>query len=292
MTHTAGTQVLGLQVANLPLWLDARGTPVRMAAPEPYRAFLLPGSAEGGLVLRLRDGRLRSTSGWSPLYSHPETWQIWQDGAGCLLIVPPGHPLPDRGVWLAAGFSHGEVLGDLAGCRDGGPLFPLEDVDMVLYANWLAGSGDLILHAACVEIDGRGYCFAGGRGAGKSTLATHLAERIPGSLLAEDNAVLRFLGGRFWIFGTPWHEIPARCSPAGAPLEKVFFLDRQAAHGVRAVRPVDAIASLLQTAFVPYYRAEAVPAILDHLALLAGRVPFYSLSYQVGEDVMQLIHST
>ena len=46
---------------------------------------------------------------------------------------------------------------------------------MMIYANWLAASGDVIVHAAGVAADGQGYAFVGPSGAGKSTLATCLA---------------------------------------------------------------------------------------------------------------------
>ena len=53
--------------------------------------------------------------------------------------------------------------------------------------------------------------------------------------------------------------------------------------------PPAGVARLLQTAFIPYYRPAAVAAILDRLALLAEHVPFHTLSYQLGEDVLELI---
>jgi len=52
---------------------------------------------------------------------------------------------------------------------------------------------------------------------------------------------------------------------------------------------MDGIARLLQTAFIPYYRQDAMPTILERLSLLAEAVPFYTLSYRLGDDVMALI---
>ena len=167
-------------------------------------------------------------------------------------------------------------------------FYPLADIDVILLVNWLASFGDLILHASGVAYEGRGYCFAGVSGAGKSTLAAaFMASGL--TVLGEDNLVLRYLEGRFWIFGTPWHRDPAACSPDGVPLEKLFFLDRTAAPGVAPLPPVRGTELLLQTAFVPYYRPAAVATILDRLALLAERVPFYTLSHRLGAGVMALV---
>jgi hypothetical protein len=66
-------------------------------------------------------------------------------------------------------------------------------------------------------------------------------------------------------------------------------MDRTAEHGVVPCDPLEGVARLLQTAFVPYYRPAAVSGILDRQALLSEQVPFYSLSYPLGADVLGLI---
>ena len=174
----------------------------------------------------------------------------------------------------------------------------------MLFANWLAGYGDVILHAAGVAVDGRGYCFAGSGGVGKSTLAAtlmsasgsgaHAAAASPASLvmLGEDQVILRYLDGRFWIYGTPWHIDPAFCSPLGVPLEKLFFLERTGENHVAPCTPLDGVARLLQTAFIPYYNRAGVATILDRLVLLAEQASFYTLSYRLGADVMALVRDT
>jgi len=182
------------------------------------------------------------------------------------------------------------VVGEFAaGAPDGRAVYPLQGIDMALYANWLACYGDMILHAAGVAVDGQGYCFVGASGAGKSTLTTTLAATAAVTVLGEDQVILRRINDQFWIYGTPWHENTDRCSPGGAPLEKLFFLNRTIGNGVEACGRIEGITRLLQTAFVPYYRPDAVDKILDNLGRLAEQVPFYTLGYQLGADVIRLI---
>jgi hypothetical protein len=154
----------------------------------------------------------------------------------------------------------------------------------------------MILHAAGIDVDGQGYCFVGSHGAGKSTLTASFAapteEQGKVEVLGEDNLILRYQEDQFWIYGTPWHLNPEMCSPRGVPLKKLFFLDKTAGQQVEQLLPVDGVARLLQTAFIPYYRPETVSNILDRLALLAGQVPFYTFCYQLGSDIYQLIHQT
>ena len=89
--------------------------------------------------------------------------------------------------------------------------------------------------------------------------------------------------------GTPWHTNPDRCAPGGVPLRKVFFLDRAAKPGIRAIGHLEGVRRVMQDSFIPYYDREGVGRILDTLGRLAAQVPFYSLSYQLGSDVLRLI---
>lgn len=282
------SETLCLRVANLGLRLDARGSGIRLAAPNHQQRFVVD-DAQVCLRLRIRAAPFESCTGWTPLHLS-QAWQFWRDDAGCYLLVAAGPDLPLTHISVNGDFSSGEVTGGYAlRPRDGQAVYPLLGVDIVLFSNWLAKWGDLILHASGIEREGEGYAFAGAAGAGKSTLAAACAA-VPGAtLLGEDNVVLRRVEGRFWIFGTPWHLDPAHCSPHGVPLRRLYFLDRTEGPGLWPCSPADGTARLMQTAFVPYYRRDAVARILDNLALLSKSVPFDALGYEMGSDPAPLL---
>lgn len=286
-----------LTVAGLELALDLGEGPVEVTAPPAVARFVrAAGHGEEGssraasrLTLSLRDGPLRDTRRWQPLYANPGTWQLWLDEAGRYVFAVGENSPPCRQVTVDRAFRSGEVLGRFG--PDGRARYPLDGIDTMLFANWLADTGDLILHASGVAIGDRGYAFAGVSGAGKSTVAAALMAQPGVTVLGEDSLILRLVDGRFRVYGTPWHVKPAMCSPGGAPLKKLFFLDRAAPAGVRPCGALDGVSRLLQTAFVPYYRPDAVARITDNLALLAERVPFYWLSYRLGTDPMTIIEA-
>ena len=286
----AGAQTMCLRVAGLALRLDSWGSTNCIVTPECHSKFVTDSAADDVLVLRVRSGMPSTSDAWRPLYTSSETWRLWQDEAGRYIFEAPHQSPPRRHVIVDPGFSVGDVLGEF-GERAGadGTCYPLQDIDIVLFVNWLANFGDVILHASGVVVDGEGYCFAGSSGVGKSTLAAALAADPSVTVLGEDQVILRYLQGRFWIYGTPWHVNPAMCSPLGVPLKKVFFLDRSLSAGAAPASPVAGITRLLQTAFVPYYRPAAVSAILERLTLLAEQTPFYTLSYRLGTDPLRLI---
>lgn len=270
------------------LWLATGNKSLSMFIPPTHTKFLKPGPPRGGLFLTVENKPLRKNEGWQSLGYPTETRQIWKDGQGEFVFVVSEVSPPKRQIFVNPGFTNGRVIGEFQ--HDQGVIsYPIDNIEIILFINWLAGMGDLLLHAVGVEFNGHGYAFAGVSQVGKSTLASAL-QKIPGvTILGDDNLACRYLEGRSWIYGTPWHQNPSVCSPGGVPLEKIFFLDRSIAPGLYPLSPNEGINLILQTAFVPYYRPEALPEILDHMDKLSEQISYFKLSYQLGTDVWKLI---
>jgi len=281
---------INLRVAGLRLLLDARGGGVPLPLPACHRWFAESGAGGAGLVLRVRDGPLASTDGMQPVFCDPGTWQLWRDIAGRHVFFAPRSSPPPRQITIDAAFTAGEVTGEFSTMRTGGwSGYPLQDIDMMIFANWLAETGDLIMHSSGVDDSGEGYAFVGPSGAGKSTLAAELSA-VPGvTVLGEDTVIVRRQAGRFMLYGTPWHTDPRRCAPGGVPLTKLFFLDRSAGHHVLPCKPRDGIERLLQQGAIPYYNRAGVERILENLSSLAEQIPCYVLGFEIGADVIELI---
>ena len=271
----------GIAVADLEICLDARESGLTFTLPECHQDFILKRAPSGGLNLRVRDDICQKRDSWEPVHNASITWQLWRDGSGAFIFVLPEIAPPKRHVRVNPDFNAGEVIGEFSQASN---PYPLQNIEIKVFINWLAGFGDLVLHAVGLSLEGRGYCFMGPSGSGKSTLAGAL-KSIPGvKILGEDNIVLRYIDDRFLIYGTPWHLDRGMCSPAWAPLEKIFFLDRSIPPGESKSDPLQGITSILQTAFIPYYRPETLPKILDRLVTLSTRVPFARAHYELGSD--------
>lgn len=280
---------IGFRVARLGLWLDSEGSGVILKVPAAHKKFLEAKREfhKNDLVIRVNDVAYVESSSHVRQLFKSEARGLWLDKLGNYVFDSMRHT-PAWRIVIQSNFSSGDVFGDYSHLH-GNPAYPLLHVDIIIYANWLAKTHDIILHAAGITKDGRGYCFAGVSGSGKSTLADHL-KKMPGiRILGEDQVVLRYLDGQFWIFGTPWHENPEMCFPGGARLEKIFFLNRNGALDLERLSATDGITRILQTAFIPYYRTEVMPGILERLSLLAEHIPFLTLRYKLGSDVSELI---
>lgn len=251
---------------------------------EPNDDFHGNNTKDNTLLLQIVDTQDSPQSQLARLITENEIWQLWLDGLENFVFTQPKQ-IPQRWIVIDPEFHNGKVVGDFSGFGET-EIYPLQYIDIVIFSNWLANFGDLLLHASGIAFGGEGYCFIGDSGAGKSTLVRDLSEKPGITVLGEDQVVLRKMDEQFWIFGTPWHETPEMCSPLGVPLKKIFFLDRTAPQVVVPVRDFEGVVRIMQTAFYPVYRPEAVERILNRLSSLAGKVGFYTLAYERGTNVL------
>lgn len=137
-----------------------------------------------------------------------------------------------------------------------------------------------LLHAAVVEMDGRGYVFSAPRGTGKSTHTNLWKTHFPGRatiINGDKPLVRRAADGRLWAYGTPWcgkegHEENRKC-----PLTAICFLEQAAENRITPMSTSDTAARLLGATILP-----REPALQDRMAALIGQVvrttPAYCLS--------------
>jgi len=287
--------ILTLSIASLRFVIDTRGSDLQVTAPPVFNQFLVgydlretgQFAVPGEMLLEVRHEEKILDRVFSKPICRTKLWELWLDGNDDFVFVSPRQS-PPKLVYVDKDFQKGVIAFDFSSTKDKA-IYPLASIDIRILINWLANCGDLVLHAAGAAVDGEGYCFIGPSGVGKSTLAADLIKQGEVTLLGEDQVVLRRIAGKFWVFGTPWHEYEDRCSPVGVPLKKVFFLDRRRSPGISLCPPADGVTQILQTAFVPYYLPEKIPVIIDQLSLLSEQVPFYRLSHEQGTLVLPKI---
>lgn len=288
--------VTGLKVAGLNLFFEQNCTCYQDLDLSPsHQPFILNSLAEvdktpafsDTLILQIHQDDLDRKSAWEKSICVTKIWELWKDVEDHFVFYNPLQPLL-RQVIVDPDFNHGLLIGDFElGTKLAKPLS--QDLEIVLFSNWLAKFGDLLLHASGFAYEGKGYVFTGDSGVGKSTLAAHFKNDPAFTILGEDQVIVRLKDDRFWVYGTPWHINPQMCSPSGAPLESLFFLEKNGNNRITPITSIEGVKRLLQTAFIPYYRVDALPAILDRIVLLSESIQFMSLSYTLGTDVWSLI---
>ena len=180
-----------------------------------------------------------------------------------------------------ASVSDAEVRAYMASCAR--PMTLPEAESHLLYRricqrlpNWDA----YLLHAAVVEIDGRGYAFSARRGGGKSTHVSlwqaHFGSRA--TVINGDKPIIRrAIDGRFWAYGTPWCGKEGKQVNRRTPLAAVCFLEQADVNRITASSAADTAARLLEATILP-----PDPSTQDRMAALIGatvrEVPAFTLA--------------
>jgi hypothetical protein len=254
------------------------------------------------------------------LFSTPaETWARVQRDAETVreIRVGSGEPLqirrtPNEWLWSYPDDTHFLLAGDGREIRLKWPThYVVEDALTYLLGPILGFTlrlrGVRALHASCVQLEGRAFCFVGARGAGKSTLAAALYSRGHG-VLSEDVTALRdtttalpgvpliklwedtaALHGELPLLTPNWskHYLPVEDGfvTEATRLGGVYLLGLGPAPVVESVRPGEALAALLDNVYVSYALSDEMRAEdLDFFGDLVEQVPVRRLNRTASFD--------
>ncbi len=162
-----------------------------------------------------------------------------------------------------------EVSRYVATC--GRPMTPPEAEAHLLYRRLcerLPAYDALLLHAAVVAMDGRGYAFCAPRGTGKTTHTTlwqaHFAGRA--TVINGDKPIIRRApDGRLWAYGTPWCGKEGKNQNTKIPLSAICFLEQAPVNRITPSPVGDTVPRLLGATLLP-----PDPALQDRMAALVG----------------------
>lgn len=231
-------------------------------------------------VLPFETANMRDAAGWENKIAGNEIWEFWEVDREHFGLRNPMQKVY-RELFFTKDYRQGQLFGDdLA-------ILP-QDLEIVLFSNWLAGFGDLILHASAILTDKGVTIFSGQSGAGKSTLVERFIGMEGVKILGEDQVIIRNIDGEIVVFGTPWHINPNFCSEKYGKLKEVVFLEKTGFNSREHIKPATCTALLLRAGFIPFYRIELISGIIERLSGIAENVPASLFSYTLDIDPIEL----
>ncbi len=155
----------------------------------------------------------------------------------------------------------------------------------------LPAHGAFFMHAAVLEVDGRGYAFTAKSGTGKST---HLAlwRKVYGSrveVVNGDKPLLRVEGNRVYAYGTPWCGKENWQKNCRVPLEGLCFLTRGEENKIACLTPAEALPRIFASLLPPETREEGV-SLLSLCDALLQNVPTYLLSCTISPEAARVAY--
>ena len=150
----------------------------------------------------------------------------------------------------------------------------------------LAAFGGVMLHASCVEYEGKAYLFSANSGTGKST-HTHLwLKYLPGArIINDDKPAIRYVDGKFYAYGTPWSGKTNESINVGVPIAGIAFLLR-GENKIKRIPGIKALKPFMDQTVRPYDKA-LMGQMLEVLNKILTEVPIYEMSCDMSEDAVR-----
>lgn len=152
----------------------------------------------------------------------------------------------------------------------------------------------LLLHAAVLCVDGRGYAFSAPRGVGKTThlraWQSALGERV--TVINGDKPLLRRSPEGHWqVFGTPWCGKEGEQSNRSCPLDAICFLSRGTENAITPASETDAAVGLLAATALPPTEPLR-ERMADLVGMLVREVPTFRLACLPDRTAAELAYAT
>lgn len=284
VTHSSNEAVrtIFVQVADLTTAIICEEPDLNLQVDQATKKFLV----EGGLPdiqVRAAWGDLAERTEGEKIFDSGALWQLYRTRESYVFrfASPLFGPKPYKVAQFQPDFARGEVFL----CRDhfaaGAPVYPLEyPLGELVILSLLARGRGVELHGfGMVDSRGEGHLFLGPSGAGKTTMA-RLWEHAEGvEILNDDRIVVRQVGGRLWIYGTPWHGEGRLASPARAPLTRIYFLRHGMSNLLVPLKNAEAVGRLFSYSFPAFYSPTALDFALSFLETVVQVVPCYELRF-------------
>jgi hypothetical protein len=162
-------------------------------------------------------------------------------------------------------------------------------LDQALIINLLSRGRGLLVHACAVNYRGQGLLFVGKSGSGKTTISNLWHANNGASILSDDRIIIRKIGGRFKIYGTPWYGTGKFASPERASLRGIYFLKHSPRNNLKPITHLEAVTRLITSAFPSFWDKKGMEFALSFCSELLQSVPCYGLGFLPDKSVVSFL---
>ena len=160
----------------------------------------------------------------------------------------------------------------------------------MMYALATAGKGTMIIHAAVVSCEGKGYLFLGPSGTGKSTHAQLWLKHFEGTeLLNDDHPVVR----DGIVYGSPWSGKKTPCyRNVSVPIGGIVMLSQAPYNKIRRLSGIEAYVDLAESVGSMPWNIRISENLHQTMNRLAQTIPMWHLECLPDEEAARLCHDT
>ena len=164
------------------------------------------------------------------------------------------------------------------------------DTLKMMFALATAGKDTMIIHAAVVSCEGKGYLFLGPSGTGKSTHARLWLKHFEGTeLVNDDNPVVR----DGVVYGSPWSGNKTPCyRNVNVPIGGIVMLSQAPYNKIRRLSGIEAYVDLAESVGSMPWNIRISEGLHQTENKLASTVPMWRLECLPDEEAARLCHET
>lgn len=153
-------------------------------------------------------------------------------------------------------------------------------MDQILLMYLLAQREGVLIHAAGIDIRGKGYIFPGRSGAGKSIFSRQFVKaKKCADLLSDDRIIVKKIDGAFKTFGTPWPGQGGIAINKHVALSGIFFISHAGYNRIEKLLPV---------VLIPWYDKEVMTSILTFCDDIISNIPVYELFFKPDREIIDV----
>jgi len=287
-----------MEIAGINLALSCRDPISLRKLPATYKSFLEkidPIKETISINIDLVFDNIPDIKDMTKVFDTGESWSMFMNGDEYFIALNPP-ALKGKIVWLAQFNRHfetatiycGNLLTDKAGSNTEvtNPFqYPLDQILLIYLMSQREGA---LIHAAGIDINGRGYIFPGKSGAGKSTLTRQFTSIKNMEFLSDDRVVIRKIDRTFKVFGTPWAGEAGIAKNKNILLYGIFFIHQGTENKIKEIKPAEAFERLMPVTSIPWYDREIMTRILDFCDDIISNIPAYELQFKPDDEIVDV----
>ena len=153
----------------------------------------------------------------------------------------------------------------------------------------------MLLHAASVEWQGKGYLFSAPSQTGKTT-HRRMWQQLYGedavTAFNDDKPELRYLDGKWYAYGTPWSGKDGVNKNIKVPLAGICYLQQAPENRIRRLSPLEIITYLTGQTIFENLKQEDAEKMLTNMDRLIRNIPVFLLECTPTTDAAKLASET
>lgn len=288
--HNSTLKEVKLGIGGITVLLNAVDD-ILLEINEAQKRFFTTMTPDLALELRGYDREILRTGSKKIVFDSNGIWDLYRNERDYIFNCYSDDfgPEPYKTAVINSDFSSGHIYIDKAYSQSG-PSYPFGyPLDEILIIHLLSLGRGMIVHGCGVKIADSGILFVGASGRGKSTIARLLESGMSGVILNDDRIIIRKIGSRFWMYGTPWHGDVQQCLQEAVPLKKIYFIEHAEDNFSKKLRPIDAAAKLIALSFSPCWDTKGMQFILDLSSEISENIPSFELGFLPDHTIVKFL---